>query len=261
MKQFILILIIILSGAFWLQAQSLHPILVGSAGGTADTTEVYWQFAIGEPLTGTIDESEISNLSIYWLQGVLQPLEDFNPLPLDWLAFWGQSLDNIQNQLNWQVEHDGQNAKFVVQRGPDGIDFEEIAQMDGSGILGSYRTYEYIDTVPVRRGWYYRIQQVDYDGASTFSNIVFLEAGASYEDKLVFVPNPAHDVIRVFGGTSSILSGHLEVYNSLGQSLHTSEFEAIGSKTISLLDWPEGIYHYLWKDANGSRSGGSFVKQ
>ncbi len=261
MKQFILILTISLSTSFWLQAQNLHPVLVGAAGGTAETPEVYWQFAIGEPLTGTIDESEIADLSIYWLQGVLQPPEDFNPLPLDWLAFWGQSIDNIHNLLNWQVEHDGQNEKFVVQRSHNGVDFVELAQLDGSGVVGSQRIYEYVDSLPVRRGWYYRIQQIDYNGAYTFSDIVFLEVGVSYKDKLVFVPNPAHDLIRVFGGTNNILSGHLEIYNSLGQSLHAAEFETVGSKTISLLDWPEGIYHYLWKDANGRRSGGSFVKQ
>ena len=83
----------------------------------------------------------------------------------------------------------------------------------------------------------------------------------TFDQKIVLAPNPAQDVIRIFGGSSSSLTGQFDIYDSLGCLLHSVEFESIGSQTINLSDWPEGIYHYQWKDREGVRSSGSFVKQ
>lgn len=108
-------------------------------------------------------------------------------LPVTLTRFYGEALAKA-NQLHWTTASESQNAGFFVERSFDGQRYTEIAWVAGSGDSARERTYAYDDETPLGGTSFYRLRQVDFDGAETLSNVVALARaeGANWS----FFPNP-----------------------------------------------------------------------
>jgi hypothetical protein len=80
------------------------------------------------------------------------------------------------------------SSYFDVQRSQNGIIFNKLLSIAAQGNSSLQKTYNAIDPNPVNGINYYRLKEVDKDGNSSFSPIVYvkLDDGTSYS---VF-PNP-----------------------------------------------------------------------
>ena len=77
--------------------------------------------------------------------------------------------------LTWYTASENNNNYFKVERSADGINFEEIGRVNGSGNSNSVIMYQYIDESAPQSANYYRLSQIDYDGS--VNNL-----GVSYSD-------------------------------------------------------------------------------
>jgi hypothetical protein len=96
------------------------------------------------------------------------------PLPIELLYFRGHK-DGSRNILNWATSSETNNDYFDVQRSSDGVTFENFDRVDGAGNSSVMNYYQTEDNRPFGNITYYRLNQVDYNGTGSYSNIIALE--------------------------------------------------------------------------------------
>ena len=100
------------------------------------------------------------------------------PVPVRLLAF-DIAADGAAAELTWATASERDNAGFRVEVSRDGASFSEIGYVTGAGDVNERRDYgfAYRATAPGRH--YFRLAQIDFDGAVTYSSTVTGELGAA----------------------------------------------------------------------------------
>ncbi|MEZ4685796.1 MAG: hypothetical protein R3B47_06940 [Bacteroidia bacterium] len=70
----------------------------------------------------------------------------FGNLPVEWLGFTAEKLQDDRIRLNWQTANETNNDYFQIQRSVDRELFESIGTVDGSGTTNSMSDYEFFDS-------------------------------------------------------------------------------------------------------------------
>ncbi|GEM_PF-3900888 len=85
-------------------------------------------------------------------------------LPIELLRFDASQSGNSV-EVNWTSATEINNHFYTVQRSYDGLEFEEIADIEGAGDSNSSLDYQYVDFPTAFGLLYYRLKQTDFDGA------------------------------------------------------------------------------------------------
>lgn len=136
-------------------------------------------------------------------------------LPVKMTSFKAVPVDNKFIQLKWTTETEINNSGFLVERSTDGQEFTSIGFVPGMGNTTEAQSYTYNDkNVEAKKRYYYRLKQIDEDGASEYTKVVsaILNGGDKTQRIGEFIPNP----------TSSI--ANVEIYSALDQKV-TIEFK------------------------------------
>lgn len=96
------------------------------------------------------------------------------PLPITLLSFICMAEKN-QNTILWKTETETNNNYFELERSIDGTNFETINKTKGAGNSTTEKNYSYVDYNFKNVTNYYRIKQVDYNGASETFNIIAVD--------------------------------------------------------------------------------------
>ncbi|MBL7898925.1 MAG: T9SS type A sorting domain-containing protein, partial [Crocinitomicaceae bacterium] len=88
----------------------------------------------------------------------------------------------------WVTKSENNNDYFVVQRSSDGANFEDLKNIDAAGNSNEEISYSWLDENPLSGLSYYRLKQVDFDGAISFSEIETVDF--TDENDFVIYPNP-----------------------------------------------------------------------
>jgi len=95
-------------------------------------------------------------------------------LPITLTNFTGHHENRI-NQLKWETAAEINNDYFTVTRSTDGVLWEPIASIDGTGSSQNTLQYSYNDHNFENTSNYYRIAQTDFDGTISKSDIVLID--------------------------------------------------------------------------------------
>ena len=100
--------------------------------------------------------------------------EETGPLAVENLSFSGKhDEENHVNQLWWSTDSEVNSDKFIVERSIGSTtNFEEIGRVEGAGNSSEYLEYAFEDNRIESGIHYYRINAVDLDGTSDYSNTV-----------------------------------------------------------------------------------------
>lgn len=113
-------------------------------------------------------------------------------LPVELVHFRGTE-GGCQITLSWATAAELNNSHFEVERSVDGYVFEKIGVVNGAGTSEQYNVYDFQDELPVREN-YYRLKQVDFDGTTDYSDVIFIASNClQNEDNIGIVkvfPNP-----------------------------------------------------------------------
>lgn len=132
---------------------------------------------------------------------LIENFEQVNTFPVEWLDFTAVAIDN-KVKLEWATSSEINNDFFVIQRADDGMLFEDLGDVKGSGSTNETNFYQFEDPLPVQGRTYYRIKQVDFDGSFAYSPIISATTTNNRQAVEIF-PNPAAErlVIRSLGQT------------------------------------------------------------
>ncbi|NJL77121.1 MAG: hypothetical protein HC892_21000 [Saprospiraceae bacterium] len=113
-------------------------------------------------------------------------------LPVELVAFEARALET-QNLLTWATASEVNNAGFEVERSNDGTNWETLDFVKGYGYSLQERNYKYYDQQPWLGVHYYRLKQLDNDGAFEYSNIVSVTTKAAASFAFTLYPNPTKE--------------------------------------------------------------------
>ncbi len=100
--------------------------------------------------------------------------------------------DERNVSVDWTTANETNNSHFIVERSRNGQDFEFVAKINGAGNANNLINYHCYDPNSFSGLSYYRLTQVDFNGAYSYSEIVSV---LKKLEKPVFslAPNPAED--------------------------------------------------------------------
>lgn len=197
-------------------------------------------------LSGTCAASTVSNVARINMNGfsVFGAAQATNPLPVEFLSFTGEPIGS-KNKLMWTTATEINSDYFAVERSADGIEFEEIGRVDAAGNSNTELDYTYFDHHPFVPGTYYRLRQVDFDGNTKYSDMIYISTETPHELIINSIhPNPFNHVFNIDLFSPSEDAITVSVMTSLGQAIATQDYLVNGSKTI-LVDgsiWANGVY-------------------
>jgi ELWxxDGT repeat protein len=110
-------------------------------------------------------------------------------LPVQLISFEGTSSSKA-NILNWQASSETDFSHYLVQKSENNSDFASIGTVKGGNLKNEKSTYSYTDTPTAA---YYRLQMVDQNGKSSFSNIIYLDGAKPEVEVGELYPNPSID--------------------------------------------------------------------
>lgn len=154
-------------------------------------------------------------------------------LPLTFLRFSGSLVKN-DAQLKWVTANEINTGYFNVERSVNAINFATIGKVAAMQNSAGENTYNFIDAGVTSLGLpvvYYRLKEIDKDGAATFSNIVKLPVGPAIS--LAVAPNPAHKIAYITSSSTaenaivSITDMNGKVLYSVKQNLVAGARQAI----------------------------------
>lgn len=78
------------------------------------------------------------------------------------------------NALSWSTASEENCSFFVIERSPDGINFEIAAKIPGAGNSTELKNYRFLDVEMKSIRAFYRLVQIDIDGKSNLSDLVLI---------------------------------------------------------------------------------------
>lgn len=94
------------------------------------------------------------------------------PLPVTLADFRAAVIGAADVSLSWATHTETDNAYFDVERSSDGERFSTVGQVSGAGSSSERREYNYLYRARERGAVYFRLTQVDLDGARTSSEVI-----------------------------------------------------------------------------------------
>jgi hypothetical protein len=151
---------------------------------------------------------------------------DESPLPVTLMDFNAKANRNDDVDLTWMTEAEINNDFFTVQRSKDGINFSDVAEIDGAGSSTSEHHYNTIDENPYTGTSYYRLMQTDFDGNRTYSETrqVYIKKG-SHPDITIY-PNPVAEQFTIDFSSVNVEKVLFELYDATGRRVIMHEISS-----------------------------------
>lgn len=122
------------------------------------------------------------------------PGDPDSALPVELLGFYADVFDgNVE--LRWSTASEINNDYFIIERSSDGKHFNPLGRINGSGTTNIMTNYTLTDEFPMNGLAYYRLKQVDYDGTTTYSEILAVNYSTSAQ--ILLYPNPAKNYTNI----------------------------------------------------------------
>ncbi|MEK6781314.1 MAG: T9SS type A sorting domain-containing protein [Bacteroidota bacterium] len=114
------------------------------------------------------------------------------PLPVELVSFEGKYQDG-HVLLKWKTASELNNDHFSIERSKDGVEFIELAIVQGAGTKSTESIYQAYDHHPLIGTGYYRLKQTDFDGQSSLSKVIKVDSRPVSLAEVIVFPNPTPD--------------------------------------------------------------------
>lgn len=171
-------------------------------------------------------------------------------LPVELFSFTATAAEE-NAVLNWTTVSEINNSGFYVERSFDGTSFSPIAFVNGAGNSSSTLNYSYTDLniLASYSEVYYRLKQIDFNGASTCSYIKVIKGKNSLGKEIQLHPNPFVDGINITITANQLEYTNLQLFDLNGKEMANTNFNLL-----------EGVNKLTWNDLAWVQPGIYFIK-
>ncbi len=153
--------------------------------------------------------------------------------------------------LNWSTATELNNNGFEIEKSTDGQNFYKIGFVKGAGTTTETQDYSYFDKLNVsgQATFYYRLKQMDFDGASQYSNTltVIYDMPRNFTLSQNY-PNPFNPATTINYSVAKETNVSIKVYDLMGREVATlvNEKKEPGNYEVNFnaLNLASGIYFY-----------------
>jgi hypothetical protein len=173
-------------------------------------------------------------------------------LPVEGLNF-SAILENERDALlAWTTLRETNNYGFEVQHAHQTpANFEVIGMVEGHGNTLSPSHYLFHHKGLVNGAHFYRLRQIDFDGNTSFSNVVQVVVNMDENGYgATLFPNPAHDDITLKMNLAEDETAEILIYDNVGRIVFRESHRFHSGddfESFDLKGWPPGIYHLICK--------------
>ena len=208
--------------------------------GFEPTNPRYFYFTLNEPLAITAGmtlgvKAGGPNDGSFNITGVCGPSTSCT-LPVE-LTRFNAVAESSDVRLDWETATETNNDYFQVEHSTDGAGFTALDFVPGHGDSQAPISYSYAHKNAPPGINYYRLKQVDYDGAFEYSDVVTAQVAGNGE--LRVFPNPARDELRLTSGLKEQLGYTL--FDATGRLVRQGSLAPQGDR-IDLSGLPGGVY-------------------
>tara|TARA_R110002049_G_scaffold306731_1_gene505702 strand:- start:1535 stop:3373 length:1839 start_codon:yes stop_codon:yes gene_type:complete len=161
--------------------------------------------------------------------------ETSTPLPVTWSSFVGKNT-LAGNELTWTTASEINNDYFSVERSNNATAWTAIGQVNGNGNSITRKVYSFVDREPIEKYNYYRIKQVDFNGAFDFSKTISILNRP--KEAISIYPNPAKNQVTINHPEGSICL----LFDLLGNELIVKRQRNSESTEMNTSSLKSGIY-------------------
>ncbi len=159
-------------------------------------------------------------------------------LPVNLIQFWGKRMNNNEVDLYWNTASEKNNKGFYLERSEDGFNFNAIGFIDGKLNTNNISKYYFKDPNATQDYLYYRLKQIDIDGATSYSPIIKIEAETEDPKLFQFSYGLNQNEIMIQGNEGL---GSLKIISQTGQTINHYILSK-SRETIDLFGLAKGIY-------------------
>ncbi|MBK7965799.1 MAG: T9SS type A sorting domain-containing protein [Bacteroidetes bacterium] len=158
-------------------------------------------------------------------------------LPVQWLSVNARALDK-RIQINWATASEENNSGFEVEKlNASNKIFESIGWVDGAGNSNQVNYYSFDDVnVEMNEDYFYKIKQVDFNGASSYSDIVHARINTMNNSMVQLYPNPIKADSKLVFDLVHSTTVKISIVNVLGEVLKQENLGNLkqGNYTINI---------------------------
>jgi hypothetical protein len=163
--------------------------------------------------------------------------------------------------LQWSTQQEINSKSFTVQRSYDGKNFEDIGSVDAAGTTNLVSKYFFTDIGIMNSGKqivYYRLNLIDKDGKSEFTNVIQLRIKGNTEWNVRLLSNPVKDYVSIL---LSDVSGNLQlsIHDVTGRLIYAKSMENANGQVSLPVVLQKGTY-ILVAENNNERKTIKFIK-
>ncbi len=175
--------------------------------------------------------------------GTFASLTTGSTLPIKFSGFSATG-EGGKVKLQWSTESEQNNDRFDVERSTNGRTWEKINTVKGKGTISSTTHYSAYDNNPLKGNNYYRIQQFDINGKSSFSEVKSLRFGTT-KTVVSVSPNPARGGINFKLEKAGAKNVVAILSDANGKIIYQQTFKDVQANTLNKLNLQQptpGIY-------------------
>ncbi len=163
-----------------------------------------------------------------------------DPLPVELTFFRAETVNEDEILLTWETATEKNNETFVILRGlGTELSWEPIGEINGQGTTSLPSEYEFVDQSPYPGINYYKLEQIDFDGTTAYSEIK--AASISIIQNVNIWPTLAKDFVMVnFEGEDHDQKFTLEVFDLMGRQVIVKDNSSQGA--IDIRNLTKGHY-------------------
>jgi hypothetical protein len=198
------------------------------------------------------------SFSLSW--NLSQPdLLDCTILPVDFINVQARTKGEAI-VLDWSTGSERNSHHFLVERSADGNNFQPLGTLSAQGESTQVVEYKFEDRSPLNGLNYYRLKQVDRDGASKYSTVVVARFGRSAP---LITPNPVDEKATLHVDIQLPQNTQLRIADARGRIVAEQRSSAGGTAIpLSLTGIQSGLYSISLYDEHGTPLGHTrFVKE
>lgn len=169
-------------------------------------------------------------------------------LPIQLIEFKGLPIGDYENKIEWSTASEINSDYFCLQRSNDGLSYEDVYHVKAAGYSQCMVSYSTTDEVATNSLNYYRLKQVDLDGAFSLFGPISLHNNLCKKNKAFIYPNPIQDkAFLTFDWKEDVLY-QLDIANDKGQIVATLPWRPGESLSLNFLSI--GTYHLIIHHSN-----------
>lgn len=178
-------------------------------------------------------------------------------LPVELLSFNAKRKDVDEVILTWATATEINNKGFFVQRMLEGeTEFTTIDFVEGNGNSTTTNNYQYLDPNAFEGVSYYRLQQIDFDGTTEYTETRAVFGIQTQTDVAVY-PNPTNSLINIrFANLEKAENAAVQILDARGRLIYNQNHTVSTQEilTLAVLELaPSGMYLLSIQTDNGQK--------